>query len=111
MPRKIVQKRPLPLSEVKSMLEQRTEGGEFNYTQRVALDHATKFSRLSSESTKTLLDKLQNEFGLDLDASVQICNIVPETVEELKIVTSERYSDLDNTKLEAIIKCIEEIGG
>jgi len=108
MPRKILQQKPLALPEVKALLEQRAESADFNYTQRVALDHATKFSRLNVEQATQLLTKLQNEFGLDLESGVQICNILPETFEELKIIISDRYPDLDRVKLEAIFKCIEE---
>lgn len=109
MPRKIIKQKPLALSEVMALLEGRAEDGDFNYTQRVALDHATKFSRLSLEQTTQLCAKLESEFGLDVAASVQICNILPETVDELKIIVSEQSPDADQSTLEAILKLIEEI--
>ena len=109
MPRKILKQEPLTLSEVMELLGERAEDGDFNYTQRVALDHATKFSRLGLEQTTQLCAKLESEFDLDLASSVQICNILPETVDELKIIISERYSDIDQSTLEAILKLIEEI--
>lgn len=109
MPRKILKQKPLTLSEVMELLGERAEDGDFNYTQRVALDHATKFSRLSQEQTTQLCAKLESEFDLDLASSVQICNILPETLDELKIIVSDRYSDIDQSTLEAILKLIEEI--
>ena len=109
MPRKILKQGPLTLSEVMMLLGERSEDGDFNYTQRVALDHATKFSRLSLEQATQLCAKLEDKFGLDWGSSVQVCNILPETLDELKIIISERYPDMDNTTLEAILKLIEEI--
>ncbi|MFQ5818575.1 MAG: RNA polymerase Rpb4 family protein [Candidatus Heimdallarchaeota archaeon] len=109
MPRKILKQKPLAISEVKAILEQRAEDGNFNYTQRVALDHAIKFSRLSADQATRLITKLQADFDLDLESAVQICNILPETLEELKSIISERYPNLDRTKLDAIFKYIEEV--
>ena len=105
----MLNRKPMALSEVMAMLEQRSESGDFNYTQRVALDHATKFSRLSLEQTNQLFTKLQDDFELDLDSSVQICNIIPETIEELRIVMSEQFTDLDDSKLEAILEYIIQV--
>ncbi|MFX0195577.1 MAG: hypothetical protein ACFFCW_05575 [Candidatus Hodarchaeota archaeon] len=109
MPRKILKQKPLAISEVKAMLEQRAEDGNFNYTQRVALDHATKFSRLSADQAARLITRLQADFDLDLESVVQICNIIPETLEELKSIISERYPNFDRTKLDAIFKYINEV--
>ena len=109
MPRKVLKQKSLALSEVKVMLEQRAEDGNFNYTQRVALDHATKFSRLNADQTARLITRLQEEFDLDMDSSVQICNILPETLEELKIIISERHPNLSRAKLETIFKIVEEV--
>ena len=109
MPRKILKQKPLAISEVKAMLEQRAEEGNFNYTQRVALDHAIKFSRLSADQAARLITRLQADFDLDLESAVQICNILPETLDELKIIVADRYSDMDQSTLEAILKLIEEI--
>ncbi len=109
MPRKILKQKPLAISEVKAMLEQRIEDGNFNYTQRVALDHATKFSRLSADQAARLITRLQADFDLDLESLVQICNIIPETLEELKSIISERYPNFDRTKLDAIFKYINEV--
>lgn len=109
MPRKILKQKPLAISEVKAMLEQRAEDGNFNYTQRVALDHATKFSRLSADQAARLITRLQADFDLDLESAVQISNILPETLEELKSIISERYPNFDRTKLDAIFKYIKEV--
>jgi len=85
MVRKIIKRQILSISEVKEMLEKHEKKRELTYTQRITLDYASKFSKLSSKSAKELAKKLITDFEIDEETAYQIVNALPLTLEELSV--------------------------
>ncbi|MCS7117213.1 MAG: hypothetical protein NZ957_00280 [Thaumarchaeota archaeon] len=86
MPRRIVSMKPLPISEVKALLEQ-GERVRSPMVQRV-YGYVTTYSKVNAEASRAMKEELMNVHGLDELEATQVVNICPTTVEELRAVLS-----------------------
>lgn len=86
MPRRILSSKPIPITEAKRILEEREQ--YLNPLQLKTLSYTRKYSKLTPEQAEALILKLMNEYGLEREEAVQIVDICPETVDELRTVLS-----------------------
>ena len=108
MPRKIIDRKLLTYPEVKEVLSKRAENGELNYIQRVTLDYVTKFSKMSVETAKKLIDTLINKYSLDEEIAYQIANVAPTTPQELSVFIPST-SSLTKEDLKSIAELIKSL--
>lgn len=97
----------LTLVKVKELLESIGEEN-LDQFQRRTLDYTSKFSRVKTEMSEKLVEKLVKEFGLEEEEAVQIVNCMPTTVEELKIFLAGGRKIFETSKLEAIVNLLDE---
>jgi len=86
LPRRIVSSKPIPIAEVKRILEEREQ--YLNSLQLRTLSYAKKYSKLTPEQAEMLISRLMNEYGLEREEAVQVADICPETIDELRTVLS-----------------------
>ena len=82
----ITDKEIITLSEVKHLLES-GKPEEMDQIQRWTLDYVSKFSKVSHDEGKKLVDALVNECDLTEEEAVEVVNILPTTLEELRTFT------------------------
>jgi DNA-directed RNA polymerase subunit F len=97
----------LTLPQVKQVLESLGEEN-LDQFQRRTLDYVSKFVKVSPSDAEFLLDKLANEYGLEEDEAVQIVNIMPESVEELRIFLAGGRKIIETQKLTDIVNLLNE---
>lgn len=78
--------KPVSLPEVKEILESRAQSAS-PVAQRI-LSYVTAFSKLDADSARKLKEELMEKFGLEEIEAVQVVNICPRTVEEVRTVLS-----------------------
>jgi len=78
--------KPVSLPEVKELLEERSQPAS-PVAQRI-LAYVSTFSKLDAESARKLKEELMERFGLEEVEAVQVVNICPRTVEEVRTVLS-----------------------
>lgn len=82
---KVKRKEELTLARAKELLEEvQSKWGKLKYFQQITLDYLTKFSKLPADKAEELVDKLCKDFGLSRAAAIQVVNIMPESIEELR---------------------------
>ena len=86
MVKKILSQTPLSLPEVKRLMEKREE--ELNSMQLRVLNYVRKYSKLSSEAAEKLIKELMEKFELTREEAVQIVDICPTHIEELRAILS-----------------------
>lgn len=91
MVRKIQEEKPIPLGQVYELLQKREEAG-INYVQRVTAQHAENLSRHAAYSEE-VLELIQNDFGLSRLLAVQVVNMNPKKVLDIKAVTGDKLTD------------------
>lgn len=74
------------LSEVKEILEKRN-AEEMDQIQRWTLDYVTKFSKTKPQVAKKLISDLVKECDFTEEEAVELANIRPKSLEELRTFT------------------------
>jgi len=94
-----------PTAEAKKTLEKAKEEelGEF---QRRTLDYASKFSRIPPAKAEKLVKELSEKFQLERKDAIQIVNVMPRYVEELRTILTVKGKIVGATELENILKLV-----
>ena len=106
MPKEIVGEQEIPLPQVKKMLAKRGKDGELSFQQSITLEHASTFSRMAPAVSGKLVDRLMKNYDLTRFQAVQIVNIAPTTVEEIKTILDTRSSDLTEEQMVEVAELI-----
>ena len=100
------EKKLLTLSEAHQILE-KIDVEKADQIQKRTLDYASKFSKVSAESAKKLRKQLETECGLSAEESVEVVNIMPKSIEELRTFTAGWRKLLPTETLEKMLKILK----
>jgi len=107
LPKKIIKEVLLTLPEVRQLLEERSRE-ELNYMQRITLDYVSKFSKLPAEAARQLVNELTSAFGLKTETAIQIANILPDTVHELRVLLTTESKTFTSDELKRMMEVIKK---
>ncbi len=99
------EKKLLTIPEANQIL-QKIDVEKADQIQKRTLDYTTKFSKTEADAAKKLLKQLETEAGLSEDEAVELVNISPKSVEELRTFTSGWRKLLSTETLEKILKIL-----
>lgn len=100
------EKKLLTLSEAHQILE-KIDVEKADQIQKRTLDYASKFSKVSAESAKKLRKQLESECGLSAEEAVEVVNIMPKSIEELRTFTAGWRKLLPTETLEKMLKILK----
>ncbi len=106
MPREIVEHEEVTLAQVKKLLTQRKKDGELSFQQKITLEHASTFAKMTPSVSEKLVEKLIKKYSLSRSLAVQVVNIAPTTMEELKTILDPRNTDLTEEQLVEIVDLV-----
>jgi len=106
MPKEIISEEEVTLPQVKKLLAQRSKEGELSFQQSITLEHASSFSRMAPAVATKLVDKLLKSYDLNRAQAVQIVNIAPTTVEELRSVLDTKSVNLTDEQMLEIVDLV-----
>ena len=106
MPKEIISEEEVTLPQVKKLLAQRSKEGELSFQQSITLEHASSFSRMAPAVATKLVERLLKAFDINRAQAVQIVNIAPITVEELKSILDTRATNLTDEQMTAIVELV-----
>tara|TARA_B100000745_G_scaffold201497_1_gene133018 strand:- start:67 stop:393 length:327 start_codon:yes stop_codon:yes gene_type:complete len=104
---KVKKKYAVSVSEVKELL-QNQDPEEMDQIQRWTFDYATKFSKLDATAAKKMKKELVKDCNLTEEEAVEIINIFPKTMSELRSFTFGWKKLILSETLEKILKIIKE---
>ena len=99
------EKKLLTIPEANQIL-QKIDVEKADQIQKRTLDYTTKFSKSESDVAKKLLKQVETEAGLSEEEAVELVNISPKSVEELRTFTSGWRKLLSTETLEKILKIL-----
>jgi DNA-directed RNA polymerase subunit F len=99
------EKKLLSIPEAHQIL-QKIDVEKADQIQKRTLDYTTKFSKSEADVAKKLLKQLETEAGLSEEEAVELVNISPKSVEELRTFTSGWRKLLSTETLEKILKIL-----
>jgi DNA-directed RNA polymerase subunit F len=98
-------KKLLTIPEANQIL-QKIDVEKADQIQKRTLDYTTKFSKAQADAAKKLRKELETECGLSEDEAVELVNIMPKSLEELRTFTSGWRKLLSTETLEKILKIL-----
>lgn len=101
---KILKKRFITNSEANEMLKG-IKLEEADQLQRRTLEYLTRFSKVDPETARRLKTKLM-KCGLAEEEAVEVANIMPKSLEELRVLASGWRRFIPTEKLEEILKAL-----
>lgn len=107
MPREVLDKKPITISEAMRILQERSEESELSYWQRVAFEHAMQNARIEPEESIEILQKLKKKFDLTELSAFTIANVLPPSPEELKDLLQKEPKMLTESDITQIFEIIK----
>jgi len=97
------------LAEVKNILKKISkERKELLYEQKIALEHAEKFAKLSVKQTKDLITELMKLDHVEEIHAYKIADILPKAEDDVKaIFAKERYTPNDK-EIKSILEIVKK---
>jgi DNA-directed RNA polymerase subunit F len=77
---------PISLAEVKEILG-KEDAEKMDQIQRWTYDYVTKFAKIDAKAAKKIRQELKKECGLTEEEAVEIVNIMPTSLAELRAFT------------------------
>lgn len=99
------EKKLLTIPEANQIL-QKIDLEKADQIQKRTLDYTTKFAKEEADKAKKLKKQLEEEAGLSEEEAVELVNISPKSVEELRTFTSGWRKLLSTETLEKILKIL-----
>ncbi len=96
------------LSEVKQLLTKEGKQRELSAEQKVALDHAQKFSKIEQDSAKKLHKELGALGFISEQNVVKIIDLLPVTPEDVRLVFSKERLTPEKKQIEQIIETVQK---
>ncbi|MGL4670111.1 MAG: RNA polymerase Rpb4 family protein [Methanobacteriaceae archaeon] len=106
--KKVIETQPIPIARVKELLDEFSQEKELLYEQNITLDHATKFSKTSADDAEALVKKLEDEKGLKKKNAVRIADLMPEDLDDLRLLFAKERLTIKNDEMESILEIIDE---
>lgn len=101
-------KKVVTLAEVKEILDERQTDGELTAEQKLALEHAQKFSRVDSKKAKKLVKEL-TELGFVSEVNaVKIADIMPSGPDDVRLIFSKERASVEKKDIEKILSVVEK---
>jgi len=100
------EKKILTLSEAHQILE-KIDVEKADQIQKRTLDYTSKFSKITVESAKKLRKQLETDCGLSTEEAVEVINIMPKSIEELRTFTAGWRKLLPTEVLEKMLKILK----
>ena len=95
------------LAEVKEILDN-TDPESMDQIQRWTYDYVSKFSKIEPKAAKKMKQELVKQCGLTEEEAVEIVNILPRSLPELRSFTFGWKKLILSETLEKILKIIDE---
>jgi len=103
----VVKKRMLSLPEVKEILSN-VDIESMDQIQRWTYDYVSKFAKIEPKAAKKMKQDLINQCNLTEEEAVEIVNILPKSLPELRSFTFGWKKLILSETLEKILKIIDE---
>jgi DNA-directed RNA polymerase subunit F len=97
----VIKREIITLSEVKKTLESMSLD-EMDQIQRWTYDYSKKFAKTDYDNAKIMVDNLIKEGDLTMEEAVELVNVMPKSLEELRAFTFGWKKLIVTEKLEKI---------
>jgi len=100
-------KKPLSIAEVKEILG-KIDIESTDQIQKRTIDYLMKFTKTSTEQAQIMIKKLIKNCELTEEEAVEIVNIMPNSLEELRVFTSGWKKLLPTESLDKMLEILRQ---
>ncbi len=104
--KKVLETDPIPLVNVKPLLEELEKTHELSYEQNLALDHVTKFSKISVEDATKMVSELEEI--IKRTQAIKIADVMPEDMDDMRLIFAKERGSHKKEELEKILKIVNK---
>lgn len=99
--------KPVSIAEVKNILKKISkEREELIYEQKIALEHANMFAKLSVKKTEELISELKKLDFLQEKHAYKIADLLPKTDEDIKTIFAKERLSLGESEIKKILDIV-----
>ena len=103
------QAKPVSLAEVKNILKKVSkEREEMLYEQKIALEHAQRFSKLTMKKVEDMIKELKKIEALDEKHAYKIADVLPRTPDDIKTIFAKERLSINDGDVKKIIDIVEK---
>ena len=103
------QPKPVSISEVKNILKRiEKDREELLYEQKIALEHAHKFAKLTVKKSEDLVKELSKLEFLQEIHSFKIADILPSTQDDVKTIFAKERITLSESDINKILEIVKK---
>lgn len=98
--------RYVPLAEVREELKKK-DIEKMVYEQKLAFEHASKFSSISKKAAKEFVEKLVKDFEMPEKLAVKVCDILPSHPDDLKVILMKERFKFTAEQQKKVLEMVE----
>jgi len=106
--KKVLETEPITMAEVKVILEKFAEKHEFTYEQNLALEHASKFSKIDYEDVQKLTEELMELPNIKKKHAVRLADLMPKDIADVRLIFAKERIPIKKEDFEKILKIIDK---
>ncbi|MFP3211024.1 MAG: RNA polymerase Rpb4 family protein [Thermocladium sp.] len=72
------------------------------------LEYLSKFSKVSNEDAKNMIKELEEKFGITKITAIQLVNILPKSIDEIKSIISSEKGEFKNEELQEMLNILQK---
>lgn len=103
----VKEKEPVTFAQALEILKDRKEEKELEFEQRLSYDYVQKFSELSSDESKKLIDELLEIPKLRKHQAVILANNMPKTKQDIRLIFAKERTSLKEDTVGEILDIID----
>ncbi len=101
--------RLVSLAEVKEMLSEAAETREeLTYEQKIALEHARRFSRIDQKTAQALVKDVMAAYPMEEKYALMIADLLPQHPDDVMAILQKARMDLSEDDCEAILDIVDK---
>jgi len=105
---KIINENLITNTEAKEILKERDKEIELGYDQKNSLEYLKKYDKLKKKSVKKIKEELEKVSRLRERDIIKLINILPEDLDDLRLVMKKKYTMLEDDEKKLILKTIKD---
>jgi len=106
--KKLIDERNVTQSEARAILEAREEAAEPLYEQRIALDIIHKFTKITSDQSQDMSNRMAEEIPrIKEDNIVKIIDLMPKDKDDLNLIFSKERIILTDDEVNKILEIVD----
>ena len=94
-------------NEAKEILKEREKEIELGYEQKNSLDYLKKYDKLTKKKAEKIIEELKKIPKLRERQIINIVNILPQDIDDLRLVMEKDYTNLTDDEKKLILETIK----